>query len=127
MPLAAWTWPGTRPDGGEIADILITHTPAVTGSGTTETAEPGCGGLSAALGGLTGAREGVPSLSPLRSRRRARPPGPCRVPGSDLGRLAPSPRPSPVGPPAVPPAASHRRQVVSLQAAAVFAELQAGV
>ncbi|MDQ8707231.1 hypothetical protein RCO28_32900 [Streptomyces sp. LHD-70] len=37
--LAAWTWPGTRPDGREIAHILITHTPALTGSGTAETAE----------------------------------------------------------------------------------------
>ncbi|MFD6336169.1 hypothetical protein [Streptomyces sp. NPDC060131] len=39
VSLAAWTWPGTRPDGGEIAHILITHTPALTGWGTTETAE----------------------------------------------------------------------------------------
>ncbi|MFF1418246.1 hypothetical protein [Streptomyces sp. NPDC058280] len=25
---AAWSWPGTGPDGREIAHILITHSPA---------------------------------------------------------------------------------------------------
>ncbi|GAA4796962.1 hypothetical protein GCM10023329_57440 [Streptomyces sanyensis] len=60
--LAAWTWPGTRPDGGEIAHILITHTPALTRSGTAKTAEARMRRLSAALGGLTGAREVVPEL-----------------------------------------------------------------
>ncbi|MGW1978781.1 hypothetical protein [Streptomyces sp. NPDC001889] len=39
VSLAAWSWPGTRPDGREIAHILITHTPALTGSGPAETAE----------------------------------------------------------------------------------------
>ncbi|MCX2967738.1 MULTISPECIES: hypothetical protein [Streptomyces] len=64
VSLAAWTWPGTRPDGGEIAHILITHTPALTGSGTTETAEARMRRLSAALGGLTGAWEVIPELEP---------------------------------------------------------------
>ncbi|MGW3953077.1 hypothetical protein ACWEKM_19670 [Streptomyces sp. NPDC004752] len=39
VSLAAWTWHGTRPDSREIAHILITHTPALTGSGTAETTE----------------------------------------------------------------------------------------
>ncbi len=62
VSLAAWTWPGTRPDGREIAHILITHIPALTGSGTAETAEARMQRLSASLGGLVGAREVVPVL-----------------------------------------------------------------
>ncbi|MFD4632768.1 hypothetical protein ACFVYR_13345 [Streptomyces sp. NPDC058284] len=62
VSLAAWTWPGTRPDGREIAYILITHTPALPGSGTAETAEARMRRLSAGLGGLAGAREVIPEL-----------------------------------------------------------------
>ena len=62
VSLAAWTWPGTRPDGQEAAHILITHAPALAGSGTAETAGARMRRLSASLGGLTGAREVVPEL-----------------------------------------------------------------
>ncbi|MEU5196125.1 hypothetical protein AB0G86_19050 [Streptomyces scabiei] len=60
--LAAWTWPGTRPDGHEAAHILITHTPALAGPDNAETAEGRMRRLSASLGGLAGAREIVPEL-----------------------------------------------------------------
>ncbi|EGX61789.1 MULTISPECIES: hypothetical protein [Streptomyces] len=62
VSLATWTWADTRPDGHETAHILITRAPALTGSGTAETAEAGMRRLSASLGGLTGAREVVPEL-----------------------------------------------------------------
>ncbi|MFJ3933144.1 hypothetical protein [Streptomyces sp. NPDC090029] len=62
VSLAAWTWPGIRPDGREIVHILITHTPALTGSGTAETTEARMRRLSASLGGLADAREVIPEL-----------------------------------------------------------------
>ncbi|MFC8946349.1 hypothetical protein [Streptomyces rochei] len=62
VSLATWTWADTRPDGHGAAHILITRAPALTGSGTAETAEAGMRRLSASLGGLTGAREVVPEL-----------------------------------------------------------------
>jgi hypothetical protein len=62
VSLAAWTWPGTHPDGREIAHILITHTPALAGPTATETAEARMRRLSVSLGGLAGAREVVPEL-----------------------------------------------------------------
>ncbi|MGW3292894.1 hypothetical protein ACWC9S_02900 [Streptomyces xiamenensis] len=64
VSLAAWTWQGAGPDGREIAHILITHTPTVTDGGTAVTAEDRMRGLSACLGGLTGAREVIPELKP---------------------------------------------------------------
>ncbi|MBK3560498.1 hypothetical protein JHN55_29010 [Streptomyces sp. MBT56] len=64
VSLAAWTWPGAGPDGREIAHILITHTTALTDGGTAVTAEDRMRGLSACLGGLTGAREVIPELRP---------------------------------------------------------------
>ncbi|MGW6145579.1 hypothetical protein ACWFR4_47490, partial [Streptomyces sp. NPDC055140] len=51
------TWPATGPDGCEVAHILITHTPAFTG-----TVEARMRRLSDSLGGLTGPREVVPEL-----------------------------------------------------------------
>ncbi|WP_217231405.1 hypothetical protein [Streptomyces anulatus] len=60
--LAAWTWVDTRPDGHEAAHILITRAPALTISGTTETAEARMRRLSASLGGMACAREVVPEL-----------------------------------------------------------------
>jgi hypothetical protein len=62
VSLAAWTWPGTGPDGREIARILITRTPALAGPGAAETAEARMRRLSASLGGLAEAREVVPEL-----------------------------------------------------------------
>ncbi|WP_331732267.1 hypothetical protein OG613_47715 (plasmid) [Streptomyces sp. NBC_00015] len=59
VSLAAWTWPGSRPDGHEAAHILITHAPALTGP---DTAEARMLQLSASLGGLAGARDIVPQL-----------------------------------------------------------------
>ncbi|GGV55095.1 hypothetical protein GCM10010277_54700 [Streptomyces longisporoflavus] len=64
VSLAAWTWPGAGPDGRETAHILITHTQALTDGGTAVTAEDRMRGLSACLGGLTGAREVIPELKP---------------------------------------------------------------
>ncbi|MGW1182841.1 hypothetical protein ACWD7Y_16830 [Streptomyces drozdowiczii] len=64
VSLAAWTWPGAGPDGREIAHILISHTPALTDGDTAVTAEDRMRGLSACLGGLTGAREVIPDLKP---------------------------------------------------------------
>ncbi|MFF3642597.1 hypothetical protein [Streptomyces sp. NPDC002564] len=64
VSLAAWTWPGAGPDGREIALILITHTTALTDGGPAVTAEDRMRGLSACLGGLTGAREVIPELKP---------------------------------------------------------------
>ncbi|MET9970058.1 hypothetical protein ABZZ80_30095 [Streptomyces sp. NPDC006356] len=49
VSLAAWTWPGTGPDGREIAHILITHTSALTGP-LAEAAEARMRRLSASLG-----------------------------------------------------------------------------
>ncbi|MEW2122697.1 DUF5949 family protein [Streptomyces sp. NPDC007259] len=62
VSLAAWAWSGIRPDGHEIAHILITHTPALTGSADAEGAEARMRRLSAGLGGLAGAREVIPEL-----------------------------------------------------------------
>ncbi|MFD7169018.1 hypothetical protein [Streptomyces violascens] len=59
VSLAAWTWPGTGPDGHEVAHILITHTPAPTGPGTIEARVRR---LSDSLGSLAGSREVVPEL-----------------------------------------------------------------
>ncbi|MGW7366004.1 hypothetical protein ACWGI8_21855 [Streptomyces sp. NPDC054841] len=59
VSLASWTWPGTGPDGREVAHILITHTPAPTGPDTVETR---LRRLSDSLGSLAGPREVVPEL-----------------------------------------------------------------
>ncbi|NBM17641.1 hypothetical protein GUY61_18880 [Streptomyces sp. GC420] len=58
VSLASWTWSGTGPDGREVANILITHTPALTG----DTVEARMRRLSDSLGSLTGPREVVPEL-----------------------------------------------------------------
>ncbi|MEU2668889.1 hypothetical protein ABZ622_08440 [Streptomyces sp. NPDC007164] len=62
VSLASWTWPGTGPDGREVAHILITHTPHLTGLVTTEAVEARMRRLSDSLGGLAGPRETVPEL-----------------------------------------------------------------
>jgi len=62
VSLASWIWPGTGPDGREVAHILITHTPALTGLDTAEAVEARMRRLSAGLGSLVGPRELVPEL-----------------------------------------------------------------
>lgn len=61
VSLAAWTWPGTGADGRDIAHILITHSPALTGLSTAETVEARMRRLSDSLGSLASA-EVVPDL-----------------------------------------------------------------
>lgn len=62
VSLAAWTWPGSSPDGHEVAHILITHTPSLTGPDTVEAIEARMRRLSNSLGSLAGPRETVPEL-----------------------------------------------------------------
>lgn len=62
VSLASWTWPGTSPDGREVAHILITYTSAFTGPDGVEAVEARMRRLSDSLGGLTGPREPVPGL-----------------------------------------------------------------
>ncbi|WP_330351652.1 DUF5949 family protein [Streptomyces sp. NBC_00582] len=62
VSLAAWTWPGARPDGREAAHILITCASTLAGQATAETAEARMRRLSASLGGLADARDVVPEL-----------------------------------------------------------------
>jgi hypothetical protein len=62
VSLAAWTWPGTAADGRDVAHILITHPPALTGLCTGETVEARMRHLSDSLGSLAGSREVVPDL-----------------------------------------------------------------
>ncbi|WP_328443395.1 hypothetical protein OG780_44245 [Streptomyces sp. NBC_00386] len=57
--LASWTWPGTGPNGREVAHILITHAQALTG----DTVEARLRRLSDSLGSLAGPREVVPELN----------------------------------------------------------------
>ncbi|MGW7276259.1 hypothetical protein ACWGH5_37875 [Streptomyces sp. NPDC054864] len=59
VSLASWTWPGTGPNGSEVAHILITHTPAPV---SPDTVEARMRRLSDSLGGLAGPREVVPEL-----------------------------------------------------------------
>ncbi|MEV5492132.1 hypothetical protein AB0L47_29870 [Streptomyces bobili] len=59
VSLASWTWPGTGPDGHEVAHILITHTPALA---TPDTVETRMRRLSDSLGSLAGPREVVPEI-----------------------------------------------------------------
>ncbi|MCX5167935.1 hypothetical protein OG616_07895 [Streptomyces antibioticus] len=59
LSLASWTWPGTGPDGHEVAHILITHTPALA---TPDTVEARMRRLSDSLGSLAGPREVVPEI-----------------------------------------------------------------
>ncbi|WP_369356121.1 hypothetical protein [Streptomyces sp. cg2] len=59
VSLASWNWPGTGPDGHEVAHILITHTPALA---TPDTVEARMRRLSDSLGSLAGPREVVPEI-----------------------------------------------------------------
>lgn len=61
MSLAAWTWPGTGPDGRDVAHILITHSPALS-LGTVETVKAWIRRLSDGLGSVAGPREVVPEF-----------------------------------------------------------------
>ncbi|MEV5568116.1 hypothetical protein AB0L54_35475, partial [Streptomyces sp. NPDC052196] len=60
ISLAAWTWPGTGPDGREVAHILITHSPAFIVPGTADVAQARMRRLADSLGHLGRARDTVP-------------------------------------------------------------------
>ncbi|MFJ8828325.1 hypothetical protein ACIREE_42280 [Streptomyces sp. NPDC102467] len=60
VSLAAWTWPGTGPDGQEVAHVLITHSPAFVGPGTADEAETRIRRLADSLGGLGRAMDAIP-------------------------------------------------------------------
>lgn len=63
VSLASWTWPGTSPDGREVAHILITHNPAFTGPDAAEAVEARMRRLSDCLGGLASSRAPVRELA----------------------------------------------------------------
>ncbi|MDW4897715.1 hypothetical protein RB625_04830 [Streptomyces californicus] len=63
VSLASWTWPGTSPDGREVAHILITHNPASTGPDAAEAVEARMRRLSDSLGGLANSRAPVRELA----------------------------------------------------------------
>ncbi|MGI5444572.1 hypothetical protein ACQEVM_02270 [Streptomyces sp. CA-243310] len=52
VSLAVWSWPGTGPDGREIAHILIAHSPAFALRGTADAPEARMRRLADSLGGL---------------------------------------------------------------------------
>ncbi|MFG2501504.1 hypothetical protein ACGFSB_25245 [Streptomyces sp. NPDC048441] len=60
VSLAAWTWPGSGPDGREIAHILITHSPAFVVPGTVDMTATRMRRLADSLGGLGEARDPIP-------------------------------------------------------------------
>ncbi|MFJ5291433.1 hypothetical protein [Streptomyces sp. NPDC088348] len=63
VSLASWTWPGTSPDGREVAHILITYNPAFTGPDAAEVVEARMRRLSDSLGGLANSRAPVRELA----------------------------------------------------------------
>jgi hypothetical protein len=60
VSLAAWTWPGSGPDGQEIAHILITHSPSAVVHATPEVVEARMRRLAGGFAKLGTARDIVP-------------------------------------------------------------------
>jgi hypothetical protein len=60
--LGAWTWPGTAPDGRDLAHVLLAHPPGRTGHDTPEAIEARMRLIADALGGLAQARDRLPLL-----------------------------------------------------------------
>ncbi|MGW7459052.1 hypothetical protein [Streptomyces sp. NPDC054797] len=58
--LGAWTWPGTAPDGRQVAHILLAHRLGRTSHDTPEAIEARMRHLTQILGGLARAQDPVP-------------------------------------------------------------------
>ncbi|MFD3804771.1 DUF5949 family protein [Streptomyces sp. NPDC058619] len=58
--LGAWTWPGTAPDGQQVAHILLAHPLGRTSHDTPEAIEGRMRHLAEILGGLAQAQDAVP-------------------------------------------------------------------
>ncbi|MEU9420151.1 DUF5949 family protein [Streptomyces sp. NPDC048272] len=58
--LSAWTWPGTTPDGRQVAHILLAHRLGRTSHDTPEAIEARVRQLTQILGGLARAQDSVP-------------------------------------------------------------------
>ncbi|MFI9210194.1 DUF5949 family protein [Streptomyces sp. NPDC053253] len=58
--LGAWTWPGTAPDGGQVAHLLLAHRLGRTSHDTPDAIEARMRHLAETLGGLTQAEDPVP-------------------------------------------------------------------
>ena len=60
--LGAWTWPGTAPDGEDVAHVLLAHPPGRTDRDTSQAIEARMRLIADCLGGLADAREPVSVL-----------------------------------------------------------------
>lgn len=58
--LGAWTWPGTAPDGGQVAHLLLAHRLGRTSHDTPDAIEARMRHLAGTLGGLAQADDPVP-------------------------------------------------------------------